>query len=303
MPEPTPARVIALYGPTGTGKSAVAEALAGRLDGEVVSADSAALYAGLAVLTAAPPPPARLVGVVPLSERVSVGAYQRLAHAAIDELLAAGRLPILAGGTGLYLRAALDDLTLPPPPAAGVRDQLARLYDELGAEGAHALLRERDPAAAARIHANDRRRVVRALELNAQGASLAPPRDRLWSDEMRLPTLLVGLELAPELLELRIRARLSRMVDQGVVEEARAAWTQPLSETARRVLGLEAFATLPLADAVEQTAQATLRLARYQRKWLRRLTVAARLDANRPPGEIADEIVALAGTRERLPRR
>jgi tRNA A37 N6-isopentenylltransferase MiaA len=88
-----------------------------------------------------------------------------------------------------------------------------------------------------------------------------------------------------------------------VVEEARAAWTQPLSETARRVLGLEAFATLPLADAVEQTAQATLRLARYQRKWLRRLTVAARLDANRPPGEIADEIVALAGTRERLPRR
>jgi len=303
VPETAAPSLVALFGPTACGKSAIAELLAARLGGEVVSADSAALYADLTLLTAAPSGPTRLVGVFPLEQPVSVGAYQRLAHAAIDEILAAGAVPIIAGGTGLYLRAALAGLVLPPPPAAGQRERYAGLYDGLGPERAHALLARRDPAAAARVHANDRRRVVRALELAAQGASLAPGEDRLWSGETRHPTLVVGLELAPAELERRVRARLGAMVASGVVEEARAAWRGPLSETARRVLGLEEFATLPLPEAIERTALATLRLARYQRKWLRRLPVAARLDADRPPGEIADEIVALAGARERLPRR
>jgi tRNA dimethylallyltransferase len=295
--------LIALFGPTASGKSAVASVLAARLGGEVVSADSAALYADLSLLTAAPSGPTRLVGVFPLERRLSVGDYQPLAQAAIDEILLAGRVPILAGGTGLYLRAALGRFALPPPPAAGARERFAELYDALGPERAHALLATRDAAAGARVHANDRRRVVRALELAAQGASLAPVEDRLWSAETRHPTLVVGLELAGAELERRVRARLEEMVARGVVEEARAAWRRPLSETARRVLGLEEFATLPLPEALERTTLATLRLARYQRKWLRRLPVAARLDADRPPGEIADEIVALAGARERLPRR
>ncbi len=303
MPEAAPALLVAIFGPTACGKSAVAHALAERLGGEVVSADSAALYEGLAVLTAAPSLPTRLVGVLPLSHGVSVGDYERLAHEAIDEILAAGATPIVAGGTGLYLRAALGTLRLPPPPAPGERERIARLYDELGAAQAHALLAQRDPAAALRVHQNDRRRVVRALELSEQGASLAPDEDRLWSEETRHPTLLVGLELAPSELERRIETRLQEMVAQGVVAEARAAWRGPLSETARRVLGLEQFATLPLDEAIAATRAATLRLARYQRKWLRRLAVAARLDAGRPPEEIADEIVALARARERLPRR
>jgi len=295
--------VLAIFAPTACGKSAVAELLAARLDGEVVSADSAALYAGLSLLTAAPNASTRLVGVFPLEERVSVGAYQRLAHAAIDEIVAAGGVPVLTGGTGLYFRAALGALALPPPPAAGESERFSDLYDELGPERAHSLLADRDPAAGARVHANDRRRVVRALELAAKGASLAPDEDRLWSEETRHPTLVFGLELPPAELERRVRARLEEMVASGVVEEARAAWRRPLSESARRVLGLEEFATLPLSEAIERTTLATLRLARYQRKWLRRLSVAATLDADRPPGEIADEIVALAGARERLPRR
>jgi tRNA dimethylallyltransferase len=303
VPERGAAQLVALFGPTASGKSAVAEALAERVGGEVVSADSAALYAGLPLLTAAPSFPTRLVGIYPLARSVSVGDYQPLAHAAIDEILAGGRLPIVAGGTGLYLRAALGAFGLPPPAAAGERERLGRLYDELGAEGAHLTLAARDPAAAARVHQNDRRRVVRALELAEQGASLVPATDRLWSEDTRHPTLLVGLELSDAELERRVRARLAEMVTRGVVAEARDAWQGPLSETARRVLGLEQFATLPLAEALEATARATLRLARYQRKWLRRLTVAARLDAGRPPGEIADEIVALAGARKRLPRR
>src|SRR6185437_8593321 len=111
------------YGPTASGKTALARELLRRLDAEVVSADASAVYAGLPILTAAPDYPSRLVGVVPLDREMSVGEYQRLAHEAIDEILAAGRTAIVAGGTGLYLRAALSSLELPPPPAAGARER------------------------------------------------------------------------------------------------------------------------------------------------------------------------------------
>jgi tRNA dimethylallyltransferase len=298
VPDP---RVLALFGPTATGKSAVAQALLERLDAEVVSADSAALYAGLPILTAAPPYPARLVGTVPLSEDVSVGEYQQLAHAAIDEIVGAGRIAIVAGGTGLYLRSALSGLELPPPPAPGERERWTEVYDTLGGEGAHALLAERDPAAAARVHANDRRRVVRALELAEAGASLAPAADRLWDADTRHPTLLVGLDLPADELDRRIRARVAQMVAAGVVAEALAAWSSDLSQTARKVLGLEDFARHPVEQAVDAVVTATMRLARYQRKWLRRLPVAATLAADRAPEEIANEIVVLAGAGERLP--
>jgi len=237
---------------------------------------------------------------VPLDQDVSVGSYQRLAHEAIDEIVAAGRTAIVVGGTGLYLRAALSNLELPPPPAPGERERWEGVYDELGGEAAHALLAERDPAAAARVHPNDRRRVVRALELAAAGASLAPASDRLWADDERRPTLLVGIDGGSD---ERIRRRVESQVAAGVVEEARRAWTQPLSETARNVLGLEEFATLPEDEAREAVVVASRRLAAYQRKWLRRLPSAVTLAGDRAPEELADEILALAGTGERLPRR
>lgn len=296
-------RVIALFGPTASGKSAVARALLDRIDAAVVSADSAAVYGDLPVLTAAPEYPASLVGIFPLSHDVSVGEYQRLAHAAIDEALDAGRTPVVVGGTGLYMRAALSALDFPPPPAPGARERWATLYDELGPERAHELLATRDPAAAARVHANDRRRVIRALELSEVGSSLAPPSDRLWADDVRHPTLIVALELAEDELERRIQARTTEMVERGAVAEAVSAWGQPLSATGRKVLGLEQFATLPLNTAVAAVVAATLRLAHYQRKWIRRVPGAVTLAADRSPEELADEIVALAGTRERLPRR
>jgi tRNA dimethylallyltransferase len=276
--------------------------LAERLGGEVVSADSAALYAGIPVITAAPRYPARLVGVVPLDQDVSVGEYARLAHAVIDELLASRIRPIVAGGTGLYLRAALVDLGLPPAPEPGARERWSARYDELGADAAHALLTENDPAAAARIHPNDRRRVVRALELAEAGASLAPAEDRLWSEGFRRPTLLFGLDLASDALDERIDLRVREMIENGAVDEARRAWAGMLSATARKVLGLEELATLPPEDATEAIVTATRRLARYQRKWLRRLPVVATLDAGRPPEGVADEIVSLASAGERLPR-
>jgi tRNA dimethylallyltransferase len=294
--------VVALFGPTASGKTAIVEQLIPLLDAQAISADSAALYAGLPVLTAAPPYPTELVGVIPLSETVSVGSYQRLAHAAIDRAVAAGRRALVVGGTGLYLRAALSELRLAPPPQPGERERWEALYDELGAERAHALLEERDPAAAARVHANDRRRVVRALELAAVDESLAPARDDLWSADVRRPTLLVGLDVPLDELDRRIESRTSLLAAQGAEEEARRAWRGPLSPTAAKVIGLEAFATLAEEEAVAATVLATKRLARYQRKWLRRLPNAVTLDGRRPPEEIADEISALAGAAERLPR-
>jgi tRNA dimethylallyltransferase len=297
---PAAPQVVAIYGPTASGKSAVAGILRERLDAEVVSADSAALFAGIPIVTAAPDYPARLVGIVPLSEDVSVGRYQRLAHAAIDEIVEAGRTAIVVGGTGLYLRAALSSLELPPPPAPGERERWESEYDRLGAQAAHALLAERDPAAAARVHANDRRRVVRALELAEAGSSLAPPEDRLWADDRRRSTLLVGIDGGSD---EAIRERVAGQLEAGVVDEARRAWSQARSETARNVLGLEEFATLPPDDAAAAVVAASQQLARYQRKWLRRLPGAITLAGDRGPEVIADDIVALAGAGERLPRR
>jgi tRNA dimethylallyltransferase len=289
--------VLAIFGPTASGKSAVAEALARRIPADVVSADSAALYRGLEILTAAPAPPTRLVGVLDLHQEASVVDYQRLAHAAIDEILAAGRTPIVVGGTGLYLRAALSDLSPPPAPETARRRHWERIYDRLGPERSYAALASRDPAAAARVHANDRRRVVRALGLTEAGQSLQPAEDRLWSGDTRHPTLLVGLQVPPDELERRIAARAREMVEHGVQEEARRALAGPLSATAAKIMGLREAAELPPAEAAEALARASRRLARYQRKWLRRLPGVVTLDADRPAGEVADAILEVARAR------
>jgi tRNA dimethylallyltransferase len=292
--------VIAIFGPTASGKSAVAESLAVRADGELISADAMQVYRGLPILTNQSAHPARLVGIWPLQHDASVGAYAALAHAAVDEALEAGRTPIVVGGTGLYLRAALVDLALPPAPAGDARERWQRFYDDHGAESAHAELARRDPAAAGAVHPNDRRRVVRALELAEAGASLAPARDRLWSEETRHPTLVVGLQVPNAELERRIDERTREMFEAGVEDEVRAALSQPISATARKVLGLEEVATLSRDEAIAAIAARTRRYAAYQRKWMRRIPGLVSVAADRPPEEVADEIVALGRERQRL---
>ena len=295
-------RVIGIFGPTASGKSAVAAAVAERIPAEVVSADAMQVYEGLPILTNRSAYPERLVGVWPLSHTASVGEYAPLAHAAVDEILASGRTPLVAGGTGLYFRAALAELRLPPAPAAGARERWARLYDEQGAEAAYRRLVDRDPEAAARVHPNDRRRVVRALELAETGASLAPGEERLFAGGWRHPTLVVGLNVPKGVLERRIEERAQAMFGAGVEEEVRRAVSGPVSETARRMIGLDAIATLPRAEALSELVARTRRYAAYQRKWLRRLEGAAIVAGDREPGEIADDIVALARARQRLHR-
>jgi tRNA dimethylallyltransferase len=289
-------RVVAIFGPTASGKSAVAEEIARRIPAELVSADAIQVYRGLPVLTNQSDYPTRLVGILGLDEEGSVAEYQRLAHEAIDEILSAGRTPVVVGGTGLYLRAALADLALPPPPSPGARERLERLYDELGGERAHELLAETDPAAGAAVHPNDRRRVVRALELAELGSSLRSDEDRLWSGETRYPTLIVGLDVPREQLARRIEERTRAMFERGVEDEVRRAVEGPISATARTIHGLSDVAELPRDKAIETLTARTRGYAAYQRKWLRRIPGLVVVDGNRPPEEVAAEILSLVGS-------
>jgi tRNA dimethylallyltransferase len=297
------ASVLALFGPTASGKTAVAELLADRIGGEVVSADSMQIYAGLPLLTAQPVRRTRLVAVWPLSKKGSVAEYARAAHAEIDALVTAARTPVVAGGTGLYLRAALGELELPPPPGPSRRAYWGELYDRVGGEEAHALLAERDPAAARRVHPNDRRRVVRALELAEQGMSLSPTSDRLWSAEMRHPTLVFGLDVPPGALAMRIEQRVRAMFDAGVENEVHAALAAGVSSTAAQALGLREIGEAPPGRAFDLLVARTRRYAAYQRKWMRRIPGLVSVDADRPVDAIVDDILEVASARERLPAR
>ena len=257
------------------------------VDGELISADSAQVYRGLPILTNQDDPPPRLVAIWPLDHEASVGEYQRLAHAAIDEVLAAGRLPVVVGGTGLYLRAALTALELPPAPRAG---RARALGGALRRRGAGARRTHCSPSATRRppraVHPNDRRRVVRALEL-AEAGSLARRRPAVGGRVARVPTLVFGLDVPREELARRIEQRTREMFERGVEDEVRRALAEPLSATARKVLGLREVAELPREQAIERMIVRTRRFAAYQRKWMRRIpglvSVACRPAAPRRP--------------------
>lgn len=295
---PVPAGlVVAIFGPTASGKTAVAEALAELVPAEIVSADSMQVYRGLPILTNQPERPTHLVGVWPLDHEASVVEYARLAHRAVDTILERGRLPIVAGGTGLYLRAALAELEVPPAPHPGARERWEARYDALGAERTHRELARADPEAAAAVHPNDRRRIVRALELAELGATLRPERDRLWAAETRRPTLLVGLDVPSDVLARRIDERTRAMVARGAAAEARRALAGPISSTARQVIGLRELSELSGDAAVEAIAARTRRYAAYQRKWMRRIPALVRLDGDRLPVEVARDVLTLARSR------
>jgi tRNA dimethylallyltransferase len=283
--------VLGIFGPTASGKTAVAEAIAERIPAELVSADSMQVYRGLPILTNQDAG-ARLVGIWPRDRQGTVGEYQQLAHAAIDDVLADRRTPIVVGGSGLWFQAALTDVELPPDVQPGARERFERLYDRRGADVAHAVLERRDPRAAARLHANDRKRVVRALELWQAGSTLVPEQPRLWTASLRVPTVVVGLDVARETLSARIRARAHAMFEHGVEDEVRAA-----GDVAPQVLGLDAVRTLPRREAIAELERATIRFAAYQRKWMRRIPGIVMIDAERPAGEVADAILEVARAR------
>lgn len=283
--------VFAVFGPTASGKSAVAEATASRLGTEVVSVDALQVYRGLPILTNQPSTGTRLVGIRALDEQMTVGEFAPLAHREIDLLVTSRGTAVVTGGTGLYLRAALTDLELPPPVDPATLGRAEQVVDA-DANAAHALLAERDSAAAAAVHPNDRQRLIRALALSESGASLARTVDRLWSAETRRPTLVVGLVLSRDELDRRIQERAKRMFESGVVDEVQMALGRPLSRTVEKTLGLREIGSLGRDEAFERLVSRTRRYARYQEKWMRRIPDIVLLDGDREPQAIAAEIVA-----------
>ena len=230
-------------------------------------------------------------GLVPAARRdVQRRASTReLAHAEIDGLLAAGRRPIVVGGTGLYLRAALTELDLRPPPPEGARERWTAELEREGAPALHALLARRAPWAAEGIDPNDRQRIVRALELLELG-ELEPPEgpSQLWSEELRHPTLLAGLTMEREALYARIDARVEAMLAAGVAEEVRRAHAAGASETARKALGFEEL----LGGDVEAMKRRTRNYAKRQLTWMRKLAGVRVIDVTgRDPDAVAREIL------------
>jgi len=288
--------VIAIFGPTASGKSAASEIVAVELGTEVVSADALQVYSGLPILTNQPEPPTHLVAIRSLSQEFSVGEYAKLAHDEIDELVRAHGVAVVCGGTGLYLRAALAELELPPAVETSVRARWESFY-ESDPSAAYMRLQELDPAAAAMVHRNDRRRVVRALELAEGGGSLVPTHGRLWSTETRRPTLVVGLELPPDRLEQRIRARTEAMFARGVLDEVRRVLAGEISRTAEKALGLRELTELPSELAQERLIARTRRYAAYQRKWMRRIGGVVMINGDRSPKEVADDVLGLVRAR------
>jgi tRNA dimethylallyltransferase len=297
-------RIIALFGPTGVGKTAVAVALARLLrergeDPVAVSADALQVYAGLETLTGVASREEqgalehRLVSFLPIDATFSVGQYSQLAHAEIDALLAAGRRPIVVGGTGLYLRAALTELDLRPPPPEGVRERLTEALAREGAPALHAALARAAPWAAEKIDPNDRQRVVRALELLEQGELEAPDGpSQLWSEDLRHPTLLAGLTMDRDALYAAIDARVDAMVASGAQEEARRAHAAGASETARKALGFDDL----LSGDVERMKQRTRNYAKRQLTWMRKLAGVRLIDVTAPhPDAVAREILLDSG--------
>ena len=272
-----PLPVVALFGPTGVGKTAVAIALADRLraageDPVAISADALQLYAGLETLTGAATTQERerlehrLVGILPLDATATAGEFAQLAHAEIDAALEAGRRPIVVGGTGLYLRAALADLDLRPPVPAEVRERRRGQVAREGPERMHAELAGRDPEAAAAIGPTDTQRVVRALELLDVGAR-PPAGDQLWTSETRHPTFLAGVVRDRDDLYARIDARVEAMVAAGAADEVRAADAAGAGPAARQALGFEEL----MHGDVEAMKTRTRRYARRQLTWMRKL--------------------------------
>ena len=281
--------VIAVVGATATGKSGLAIELARALGGEIVNADSMQLYLDMDIGTAKEPEAARqgvphhLLDIWPVTQAANVADYQKLARAAIDEIMARGRVPILAGGSGLYVRAALDDLDFPgtdPVIRSRLEDELARL----GAAALHARLAGLDPAAAAAILPGNGRRIVRALEVIE--ISGRPFSATMPAYQQNRPAVQIGLTLPRPELDLRIAARVDRMWQAGLEAEVRNLAAEGLrdGQTASRALGYQQMLRYldgewTLDQAREETIKATRRFARRQESWFRRDPRVRWLDA------------------------
>jgi tRNA dimethylallyltransferase len=274
--------VVAVVGPTAVGKSALAGALALELGGEIVSADAMQVYRGMDIGTAKPTVAERVVphhciDLVDPGEPYSAARFQHDARAAIADVATRGLVPVLCGGTGLYVRAALDDWSFPRGEAATpARARLEALAAEIGPERLHALLAERDPEAAVRIHPNNIRRLVRALEMLESGTSYAEQAARFAERTSVYDAVMLGLTMDRNRLCARIDERVDRMLAAGLLDEVHALIARGFREalTAAQAIGYKELVPViehgsDLGEATASIKQATRRYAKRQMTWFR----------------------------------
>ncbi len=297
--------VVAVVGPTATGKTALAVALASRLGGEVVNADSMQLYRGMDIGTAKPDEaerqgvPHHLLDLWHVREPASVAAYRELARAQVDRLRAAGVVPLLVGGSGLYVRGVLDDLDFPGTDPA-VRARLEAELAAVGPQELHTRLQALDPDAAAAVLPSNGRRLVRALEvIEITGGPFAA---RMPEPAPHYPAVVLGLDREPAELDRRIAVRVDRMWAAGFVAEVEALAADGLREgpTSSRALGYaqvlqQLDGELTPEEARERTVVTTRRFVRRQRSWFRRDSSVHWFDAGRP--DLLDAVGAAIGDR------
>ncbi len=285
-------QVIAIFGPTAVGKTGVAVELAELLrergeDPVALGCDSIQIYRGLEILSGAPTPAERerlehrLVGIADTAEEFSAGRFAELAHEEIDSLLIEGRRPIVVGGTGLYLRAALAELEMRPPVPAEVREEVER---DLAARGAGELHGELPEELRSGVHPNDRKRIARLTELTRLGIAPHESSEGLWTEELRRPAVLAGITLDRDELRGRIEERVDAMVAAGAADEARKADEAGISRTARAAIGFEEM----LEGDVERMKSAQRAFARRQLTWMRRMPGVELIDRT----GMGDEAVA-----------
>ncbi|MBQ1554950.1 MAG: tRNA (adenosine(37)-N6)-dimethylallyltransferase MiaA [Clostridia bacterium] len=280
-------KIAAVVGATASGKTALAVALAQRLDGEVISADSMQIYQGLSISTAKPTPeeqqgiPHHLIDFVPLQETFSVAHYCELAHQVIADVTARGRLPIVCGGTGLYVDSLLNNLLFPDiPENQTLRDALTAEWEQYGERGGKVMLERLtavDPETAARLHPADRKRILRALEVfTLTGVTLSEWNRRSRSEPDRYRSIIVGLGWRNrQTLYDRIDRRVDDMLAAGLIEEARRFYAETNGKTAVQAIGCKELLPFlrgeePLQTAVERLKRETRRLAKRQLTWFRR---------------------------------
>ncbi|SHK24093.1 tRNA dimethylallyltransferase [Pseudonocardia thermophila] len=276
----SPPPLVVVAGPTATGKSDLGVALAVELGGEVINADASQLYRGMDIGTAKLRPaeragvPHHLLDVLDVTQTASVAAYQRRAREIIERLRAAGRTPVLVGGSGLYIQSVLDDLEFPGTDPA-LRARLEAELAERGPQAMHARLAELDPAAAEAVLPTNGRRIVRALEVIALTGK--PFRARLPEPgPPRYDAVLLAVDRDTAELDARIARRVARMFAAGLVDEVRGLLPAGLADgpTASRALGYQqVLAELPggdMARAAVDTVVGTRRFVRRQRSWFRR---------------------------------
>lgn len=276
--------VVCIVGPTASGKSELAQCVAERIGGEIVSADSMQIYRGMDIGTGKVTPDEQRVphwglDLVDPGEAYSAALFQSYARDAFAEIHNRGNVPILCGGTGLYIRSAIDDFQFPAGEQVDnpIRAQYTAYAEEHGADALWDLLNERDPESAAYIHPNNVRRVVRAFELMAEGSSYAVQKENLAHIPQSIPAVFFGLSVTPSVLAERIDSRVDSMFREGLVEEVQSLLDAGFRSgiTAPQAIGYKEIVSAldgecSMDEACESIKTATRRYAKRQRTWFKK---------------------------------